>query len=110
MHDERLSQAQTSADEGEELEFIKSIILREEYVARVRQCLHDHHSKFGRDHEVLSHLIGILDLLRSATIDAVEAVQQWRGKHGHLNPFIWDGANYLLKISVDLDFLDEHKV
>lgn len=98
------------SDTSEDVEVTKAILLREEYTMRVRRFLQRQSLNFGEEHTAFNDLVGLLDLLRAATIDAVEAIQQWRGAHGHHEPFVWDGMNYLLKISVDLNFLDDHKV
>lgn len=117
MHHERLPQVRPSPsgrgvelDANEEVEVVKAILLREEYVARVRQCLRDHHARLGKEHKAFADLISLLDLLRSTTVETVEAIQRWRGGQGHPKPFVWGGANYLLKIPADVDFLDGHKV
>lgn len=110
MQSERLPQVTPSPagrgnelDGNEEVEIVKAILLREEYVARIRRCLH------GKEHQPLGDLMSLLDLLRSITVETVEAIQRWRGQ-GHQKPFIWGGANYLLKIPADLDFLEGHQV
>lgn len=97
-------------DTSTEVEVAKAILLREEYVARVKANIRRQGSKFGKDQGALDVLISLLDLVRSATVDVVEAIQNWRRVQGHPKPFTWGGMNYLLKIPVDLDFLDNHKV
>lgn len=97
-------------DTHEELDVVKAILLREEYIGRVKANFDSHGSKFGKDQRAFDDLLSLLDLLRSATVDTVEAIQQWRRTQGYPKPFIWRGANYLLKIPIDLDFLDRHKV
>lgn len=116
-HIECLPQVQASVtregcdlNANEELEVVKAIILREEYVLRVRQLLQNHKFKFRNEQGGSHDLLALLDLLRSTTVDTVEAIQQWREVQGRPDPFVWDGANYLLKILIDLDFLDDHKV
>ncbi|CAM9212025.1 unnamed protein product [Ectocarpus sp. 13 AM-2016] len=92
-----------------EVEVAKAIILREEYLLRVKANLDDHRSKFGKDQEAFEDLLSLVDLLRIATVDTVEAVAHWRRVQGNpAAPFIWKSVNYLLKIGSDLDFLDSH--
>lgn len=94
-----------------EVEVAKAIILREEYILRVRANLDNHRSKFGKDQEAFDDLISLVDLLRTATVDTVEAIEQWRRVQGNpAAPFIWKSVNYLLKIVSDLDFLDSYAV
>lgn len=97
-------------DTSKEVEVAKAILLREEYVARVKANIRRQGSKFGKDKGAFDDLISLLDLVRSSTVDVVEAIQNWRKVRGHPKPFTWGGMNYLLKIAVDLDFLDNHKV
>lgn len=94
-----------------EVEVAKAIILREEYILRVRANLDNHRSKFGKDQEAFDDLISLVDLLRTATVDTVETIERWRRVQGNpAAPFIWKSVNYLLKIGSDLDFLDSHVV
>ena len=117
-HDGELSLAQArqpprerdSLDTSTEVEVAKAILLREEYVARVKATIRGQGSKFGKDQGAFDDLISLLDLVRSATVEVVEAIQSWRRVQGHPKPFTWGGINYLLKLPVDLDFLDNHKV
>lgn len=98
-------------DDRAEMEVIKAILLREEYIGRVKANLDNQGSKFGRDQTAFDDLIGLVDLLRSSTVDTVEAIQQWKRVQGDPNvPFIWKSVNYVLKIPTDLNFLDDHKV
>lgn len=115
MQDERLLQVRAHPSSPvdhnkEELEVVKAIILREEYISRVRANLRSQGSKFGKDLGEVDGLISLLDLLRSATIDVVETIQQWRRIQGNPEPFVWQGMNYLLKIPIDVNFLDGYKV
>lgn len=117
QHDGRLPQIRAcpssrecDLDANEEMEVIKAILQREGYVDRARSQIASQGSQFGKNHAALDDLITTLDLLRSASLDTVEATTQWRRVQGHTHPFIWRGINYLLKIPIDLDFLDEHKV
>lgn len=57
----------------------------------------------------------MLDLVRVATLEAVEAVVTWRKKAQKRSgggqdaaPYLWNGVNYLLKIPSDLEFLGKH--
>lgn len=92
-----------------EIDVVKVILLREEYIARAKINLGHCGSKIDRDREALEDLLSLLDLLRSVTLDSVEAIQKWRSK-GSTGPFLWKGTNYLLKIPCDTDFLDDCKV
>lgn len=117
QHDGRLPQIRAcpssreyDLDASEEVEVIKAILQREGYMDRARSQIASPGSQFSKNQGALDDLITTLDLLRSATLDTVEATAQWRTAQGHTNPFIWGGMNYLLKIPTDLNFLDEYKV
>ncbi|CAM9205390.1 unnamed protein product [Chrysoparadoxa australica] len=53
-----------------------------------------------------SQLVDLMDLLRVATVECVEAIAKWRSAKQRDGPFTWNSMNYLLKIASDLDFLD----
>lgn len=101
------------SDVGEraEMEVVKAILLREEYIERIKANLTSQGSKFGKDQGAFEDLLGLIDLLRLATVDTCEAIQQWREvQESPSMPFVWKDMNYLLRMPIDLNFLDEHKV
>lgn len=109
------SRARRSCREDEiesvETDVVKAILLREEYISLLAAKLDKQASKHGKDQAALNELLSILDLLRSVTVDVVEAIGQWRRVRGHVKaPYVWKNVNYLLKIPIDLDFLQKHKV
>ena len=54
-----------------------------------------------------SDVIDILDLIRTSTVEVVEAIAKWRRTLIKPYPFVWNGINYLLKIPSDLDMLNK---
>lgn len=86
-------------DPSVELDVLKSILLREGYIERMRNLLR----KSGR---VTDEAIDLVDLLRLSTVEVAEAIAVWRRKLGRSKPFVWNGFNYLLKIPSDLDFVN----
>lgn len=101
----------SGVDESAEIEVVKAILLREEYLERIKANLNSQGSKFGKDQGAFDDLLGLIDLLRLTTVDTCEAIRQWRGVQGNSSmPFIWKSMNYLLKIPIDLNFLDDQKV
>lgn len=56
----------------------------------------------------LGNTVDLLDLLRIATLQSVEAISAWRKKKRSQEPYKWNGLNYLLKLPSDLDFLQKH--
>jgi hypothetical protein len=91
---------------------LKCILVREGYLQRL-----GHASAQGRvSGSHLSETIDVLDLLRIATTDVVEAIVTWRIKQQRQSPqapdvpvFMWNSINYLLKLASDLDFLEKHQ-
>lgn len=87
-----------------ELEVLKAIINREGYLNRLLKSAKTVSRKFKPE------IADILDLLRAATLDVIEDVVKWReSKDDHDAVFMWNGVNYLLKISSDIDFLAEYR-
>ncbi|KAL7688627.1 putative IQ motif, EF-hand binding protein [Plasmopara halstedii] len=103
-------------DSGKELEVLKCILLREGYLQRLRSASTVGH--VGGIH--LADTLNLLDLLRTATLEAVEAIVVWRHakqkgeRNGNLQSvsepeqYKWNGINYLLKLASDLEFLNKH--
>lgn len=87
----------------QELEALKSIILREGYLQRLETTVNDWLSSGG---DIPDDVGSLLDLIRMATVEVVEALLKWRLSTGGSAPFLWNGFNYLLKIPSDLDTLD----
>ena len=83
------------------MEVLKCILLREGYLQKLRGRL-DISSKSQVD-----RVVDMMDLLRQATVETVEAIETWRQKSARA--FVWNGMNYLLKIPSDLDFLERSK-
>ncbi|KAJ1456990.1 hypothetical protein M885DRAFT_407292, partial [Pelagophyceae sp. CCMP2097] len=100
-----------------ELEVLKAIVLREGYLKRLEASLGayvaeaDQKRRTARGaksgHVVPPGLVDLLDLIRVATLEVVEAIQLWRlAAKAPEAPFTWNGVNYLAKIPSDLDDLD----
>ncbi|KDO33290.1 hypothetical protein SPRG_02099 [Saprolegnia parasitica CBS 223.65] len=87
---------------GMELEILKAIILREDYVARLLEM-----SQSDAPHALIGAMANTLDLLRITTVEVVEAIVQWRKQQQKHVPFKWNGINYLLKLPTDLNFLQQ---
>jgi len=61
-----------SADPAQEMEVLKTILLREGYLQRIRQMTDQ--TNFA----VTSELVDLLDLLRLCTVEVVESIMKWR--------------------------------
>lgn len=93
-----------------EVEIRSSIKLREEYLARLLELCGPDVSSIDLQKNLLD-IIGVMDLLRSITVEIVESITRWR--RGLPRPFPWQGPSatkksYLMKISEDTKFLAEH--
>lgn len=87
-----------------ELEVLKAILNRESYLARLIKSARTVSRKFKPE------IADIMDLVRAASLDVVEAVVKWRdAKNDHHAAFMWNGVNYLLKMPSDLDYLDNYR-
>ena len=80
----------------EELELIKSILARSEYLSRFRTEVCD---------LSVTDLRARLSHIRKLSIVVVELVQEWRKPFLRPYPFVWKGTNVLLKMAVELDFV-----
>ncbi|OWZ08173.1 hypothetical protein PHMEG_00019327 [Phytophthora megakarya] len=105
-------------DTGEELEVLKCILVREGYLQRLGRV-----SSVGQVTGAhLGETVDVLDLLRLATLETVEAIVAWRnyklkneanvklGDKVSNEPeqFKWNGINYLLKLASDVEFLGKY--
>ena len=98
-------QAAHSTQPEHELEVLKSILLREGYLERLRRM-----GAAAGSAGLRGECVDLLDLLRVSSVETVDAITRWRGESAYASrpaPFVWNGVNYLLKMPSDLDFLDE---
>ena len=95
---------ETSVAEGKaELEVLKAILNREGYINRLTRSSRSVNKKFKPE------VADILDLVRAASLDVIEAIVRWReAKQDHDAAFMWNQVNYLLKMPSDLDFLSKY--
>jgi hypothetical protein len=125
----KASCAESSASAGEsaaELEILKAIIAREGYLKRLVDISRTVTKK------VKPELPDMIDFVRAASLDVVDSILKWRqikvprkqsrrGLAAIVNlylmyiqkdddaVFMWNGCNYLLKMSTDLDFLADYR-
>ncbi len=92
-----------STDPATELEVLKTILLREGYLKRLQHAAR----RRGGTTALRADVIDILDLIRTSTVEVVEAIAKWRRTLIKPYPFVWNGINYLLKIPSDLDMLNK---
>jgi hypothetical protein len=85
-----------------EMECLKCILLREDYLNRLANLVD------GLKNEELqgadsSKLLGLLKQTRVLSVETVKSISRF--KAASLKPFSWNGTNYLLKLTSDLNFL-----
>jgi hypothetical protein len=86
-----------------ELEVLKAILNREGYLLRCYKEARTVLKKFKPE------LADVLDFIRAASLDVIEYIVKWReSKNDHDAAFMWNGVNYLLKMSSDLDYLSDY--
>ena len=92
---------ETDPNEGvAELEVLKAILNREGYLEKLRKSV----QTIGK--KMKPEVVDIMDYVRTATLDVIDAILKWRqAKRDHDAAFKWNGINYLLKMSSDLDYL-----
>ncbi|CAM9112072.1 unnamed protein product, partial [Choristocarpus tenellus] len=89
-----------------EQEVVKCVLLRESYLERIKSVMKGNGRMLTKRKRLHDQLEGLLDMLRVATVETVEAIQAWRHAQEHSAPFFWKATNYLLKIPSDLDLID----
>eukprot|EP01038_Epipyxis_sp_PR26KG_P005550 gene5550-7671_t len=86
-------------------EILKLTLLRENYIAKIRQAINR-----SKDH-VDQSVVALFDVLREVSISIVESIDTWETAQVNypaiITPFKWNGENYLTKMMSDLAFLDE---
>ena len=86
--------------EEAQFEAIKSIVLREEYLQRLKVLVKRLTDRF------LPEISDVMDLLRHATVEVIQKIVLWRKAMGDKSaPFLFQSFNYLSRIPSDLDFL-----
>ncbi|KAF0686060.1 Aste57867_22122 [Aphanomyces stellatus] len=95
-------ESESAGNGGMELDVLKAIILREDYIGRLREM-----AESATPYAVVGSMANTLDMLRLTTVEVVETIVTWRKQQPKHMPFKWNGVNYLLKIPSDLDFLEQ---
>ncbi|GBG24830.1 Hypothetical Protein FCC1311_010482 [Hondaea fermentalgiana] len=94
-------QRPSGSDPQREVEVLKCIVLRENYIERIRGL--SGAALAEKQHE----FVDLADLLRSVTVDVIDNIAKWKRGAPAGSQFVWNGTNYLLRIPSDLDFLQK---
>ena len=93
-----------SAVDLAELEIVKAILNREAYLDRLYGIVKTISKKVKPD------FAEVLELVRMSTLETISAIVRWReAKNNHRAPYLWNGINYLLRTSSDLDYLGDYR-
>eukprot|EP00948_MAST-09A_sp_MAST-9A-sp1_P003478 g3478.t1 len=107
----------------QELQTLKKILIREGYIRRLKKTSKTLLKMAGappkdRDNDPKALIVDLLVDVREASLNVVDSIISWR--YAHLmgfntneselrkaveRPFIWNGMNYLVKMSTDMNFL-----
>ena len=102
-------------DQGKELDIIKCILMREGIIMKLKNICH----KVSKCEILVQNpdnleleLLEALSGMRTTTTIFVELLCAWRQSAADYEPhnlktFLWEGHNYTLKVTTDLDFLAE---
>jgi hypothetical protein len=85
-----------------EFEVIKLVLLREKYLIRLKRNLDESEGNINLG------IIGLFDTLRDVSMSAVESIHNWEQSQVNyplIQPFMWNGLNYLSKMIEDISFL-----
>lgn len=86
-----------------ELNIIRHILIREQLLNKLSEVVLTIHDKFKDEIQVL------IDSIRTESLQIIEAVVKWRDILGdHKSILIWNDSNYLLKMTTDLDYLNDN--
>ena len=87
-----------------DLDVVRAILARESYLERLYSLVKTISKK------VKPEFADVLELVRASTLDVVGAIVKWReAKGSHRVQYLWNGINYLLRISSDLDYLSDYR-
>ena len=88
-----------------EFEVIKIVLLRENYLKRIKKTL------LASKGKIDIGVVGLFDVLRETSIEVVDTIQTWEQTqfdYPHdTKPFVWNGLNYLEKMCGDCKFLHD---
>lgn len=87
------------------LELFKLILLRESYLKRLEKKLQQMKGLIDLS------VVGMIDLLRESTLQVVEMIDTWEKtqlSYPEVQPFKWNGENYLHKIMHDTNWLEDY--
>lgn len=98
-----------------EVEILQKIIVRERLLSELTKLVKSSNS--DKISSLLNEIIELIKALRYETLEIVEDIATWYSfqkspnttAQTYIRPFLYKGMNYLVKISSDLDFLDQYE-
>jgi len=86
-----------------DIEVLKSILLRENYLKKLKELLH------SSNVILTAKMVNTIELLRESTLQVIERIDEWelyQVSYPNVNSFMWNGKNYLEKLLYDTNELD----
>ena len=93
------------SDNPGEVEILQKIAVRENLIIELKKLLDLQNDLYS----ILAEAIELIKAIRFQTIDIIEIIRSWSTKQVALNSFLYQGVNYIVKLSNDLTFLDDVK-
>lgn len=87
-----------------EVEILQKVVVRENFVAELMKLL-DNQNDIG---SCINEVVELVKAIRFQTLDIIEDIDAWQTAQSVPRSFLYRGLNYLIKISSDLNFLDQY--
>jgi hypothetical protein len=87
-----------------EVDVMRKIVVRENLLVELKRLI-DNQTDVGN---VVLEVVELVKAIRFQTLDVVEDISSWIHAQPNKRPFLYRGANYLVKLCNDLDFMDSH--
>ena len=87
-----------------EVDIMRKIVVRENLLVELKRLI-DNQTDVGN---VILEVVELVKAIRFQTLDVVEDISSWIHAQPNKRPFLYRGANYLVKLCNDLDFMDSH--
>ena len=87
-----------------EVDILRKIVVRENLLMDVKRLITES-TDLGN---CILEIVELVKAIRYQTLDVVEDISSWIHAQPNKRPFLYRGANYLVKMCSDLDFMDSY--
>ena len=87
-----------------EVDILRKIVVRENLLIDVKRLITES-TDLGN---CILEIVELIKAIRFQTLDVVEDISSWIHAQPNKRPFLYRGANYLVKMCSDLDFMDSY--